>query len=284
MIDYRTLVSVDALARHLDDPDWRVVDTRFSLADPEAGRQLYRQAHIPGAAYLHLDEDLSAPVTATSGRHPLPDPAAIEATLRDAGICDRTQVVAYDAAGGGIASRLWWMLRWLGHPRAAVLDGGFTAWQEAGHRVTAKPARPPYGDFTARPDDAAQILLDVLRTGLARDELLLVDAREGPRFLGEAEPIDAVAGRIPGAVNLPWQANLSDDGLFLAGTSLRHLWEERLGRYGPGQAVCMCGSGVTACADLLAMEVAGLSGGRLYAGSWSEWIRDPTRPVATGPE
>jgi thiosulfate/3-mercaptopyruvate sulfurtransferase len=284
MMDHRTLVSVDTLARHLGDPDWRVVDTRFRLTDPEAGRELYREAHIPGAGYLHLDEDLSAPVTATSGRHPLPDPETLQETLRNAGIRSQTQVVAYDDAGGGIAARLWWMLRWLGHRRAAVLDGGFTAWRQAGHRVATRSPRPPGGDFTARPDDGARVSTDALRGGLARGDLLLVDAREGPRFLGESEPIDAVAGRVPGAVNLPWQDNLSDRGFFLGDASLRQLWEERLGGYEPRQVVCMCGSGVTACANLLAMEVAGLSGGRLYAGSWSEWIRDPARPVATGAE
>jgi thiosulfate/3-mercaptopyruvate sulfurtransferase len=282
--EYQGLISARALRRHLDAEDWRIVDTRFRLSDPDAGRALYDQHHIPGAVYLHLDDDLSAPVTAQSGRHPLPEPAIFASTLGVAGIDRQTQVVVYDDAGGGIASRLWWMMRWLGHHRVAVLDGGFPAWEAAGYPVTAEVPSPDCRKFVARPDDGAHVSVAALRRAMARGDVLLVDAREAPRFTGETEPIDAVAGRIPAAVNLPWQSNLSEGGCLLSQDQLRTLWRSRLGSRAPDQVVCMCGSGVTACLALLAMEVAGLGGARLYAGSWSEWIRDPGRPVASGPD
>jgi thiosulfate/3-mercaptopyruvate sulfurtransferase len=282
--EYQGLVSARELRRHLEAEEWRIVDTRFRLADPGAGRALYDQQHIPGAVYLHLDDDLSAPVTAQSGRHPLPEPAIFASRLGAAGIDRRTQVVVYDDAGGGIASRLWWMMRWLGHRRVAVLDGGFPAWEAAGYPVTAEASSPDRRKFLARPDDGAHISVAALRRAMAQGDVLLVDAREAPRFAGETEPIDAVAGHIPAAVNLPWQCNLSEDGRLLSKDQLRALWRSRLGSRAPDQVVCMCGSGVTACLALLAMEVAGLGGARLYAGSWSEWIRDPGRPIASGPD
>lgn len=280
---YETVISPEALRRHLQDDDWRVVDTRFRLTDPRAGRDLFDQGHIPRAVYLHLDDDLSAPVTEATGRHPLPEPAVLARTLGEAGIGNGSQVVVYDDAGGGIASRLWWMMRWLGHRRVAVLDGGFPAWTARGYPVTGEVAEPLRRDFVARADEDAHVSLGALRDGVRDGDLLLVDAREAARYRGEAEPIDAVAGRIPGAVNLPWQDNLSGDGTLHEEPRLKALWAGRLGSHPPEAVVCMCGSGVTACLDLLAMEVAGYRGGRLYAGSWSEWIRDPDRPVASGP-
>lgn len=284
MKDYGTLISAHALRSHLGDDGWRIVDTRFRLTDPAAGRGLFDEEHIPGAVYLHLDDDLSAPVTPVTGRHPLPEPYVFARTLCEAGIDNRSQVVVYDDAGGGIASRLWWMMRWLGHRRVAVLDGGFPAWKAGAYPVTREETRPSRGEFVAQADDEAEVSLHALRDGMRDGGYLLVDAREATRFRGDAEPIDAVAGRIPGAVNLPWQANFSGDGTFLEERRLRELWADRLGGHPPDRVVCMCGSGVTACIDLLAMEVAGYGGGRLYAGSWSEWIRDPGRPVASGPD
>lgn len=283
-MDYQGLVSVRELRHHIDAEDWRIVDTRFRLAEPDAGRSTFLEAHIPGAVYLHLDEDLSGTVTEQSGRHPLPDPATFARRLGAAGIDRRTQVVVYDDAGGGIASRLWWMMRWLGHRRVAVLDGGFPAWTAAGYPVTAEATSHGRREFVACADDGAQVSVSVLRRAMARGDILLVDAREAPRFTGEMEPIDVVAGRIPGAVNLPWQTNLSEDGRFLGEDHLRATWRSLLGGRPPDQVVCMCGSGVTACLALLAMEVAGMGGARLYPGSWSEWIRDPGRPVAAGPD
>lgn len=282
--EYQGLVSVREVRHRLEAEDWRIVDTRFRLADPDAGRALYGDEHIPGAVYLHLNDDLSAPVTPQSGRHPLPDPAIFASRLGAAGIDRRTQVVVYDDAGGGIAARLWWMMRWLGHRRVAVLDGGFPAWKAAGYPVTAEANSPDCREFVGSPDDGAHISVAALRRAMARGDVLLVDAREAPRFTGEKEPIDTVAGRIPAAVNLPWQSNLSEDGRLLGKDQLRALWRSRLGSRASSQVVCMCGSGVTACLALLAMEFAGLGGARLYAGSWSEWIRDPARPVASGPE
>jgi thiosulfate/3-mercaptopyruvate sulfurtransferase len=278
---HTTLISTDALAGRLSDPDWLVVDCRFELTDPEAGRRAYRAAHIPGAIYADLEGDLSAPVTATTGRHPLPPVAGLEATFSRFGISERTQVVAYDAGPGAYAARLWWVLRWLGHDAVAVLDGGFAAWLAEGRAVTTvEPARAP-ARFVARPRPemicAAEEIPDALSRGAA-----LVDVRGAERFRGEVEPLDTVAGHVPGAANLPFLENLGPDGRFRGPAALAAIWRERAGVAAGREVVCMCGSGVTACQGLLALESAGVTGGRLYAGSWSEWIRDPARPIARG--
>ncbi|MDE2069702.1 MAG: sulfurtransferase [Gammaproteobacteria bacterium] len=279
---YTTLVDAETLARQLDS-GWRIFDCRFELVDPFAGERAYVAGHIPGAHYLHLDRDLASAVTAASGRHPLPEPEVLAAKLAAAGVGAGTQVVAYDDAAGAFAARLWWLLRWLGHPQVAVLDGGWTQWHREGRPVSHEP--PPVsarGKFQARPDDSmwlsSALVLERMRSGAGR----LLDARAAERFRGEQEPIDAVAGHVPGAVNLPYLGNISGDGRFQSAEALRRRLIAALDGAAPGETVCMCGSGVTACHNLLAMEVAGLSGGRLYAGSWSEWIRDASRPVARG--
>lgn len=275
------LISTGALAARLSDPDWLVVDCRFELGDPAAGRRAWRAGHVPGAIYADLERDLSAPVTAATGRHPLPAVADLAATFSRFGISDRTRVVAYDAGNGAYASRLWWMLRWLGHDAVAVLDGGFAAWTGEGRAVTAdEPVRAP-ARFVAHPRPGMLCAADEIPQALARGEAL-VDVRGAERFRGEVEPLDAVAGHVPGAVNLPFTGNLGADGRFLAPAALARRLREDAG-IEPGRAiVCMCGSGVTACQGLLALEAAGIGGARLYAGSWSEWIRDPSRPVARG--
>lgn len=277
-----TLVSAQTLARHLDDPAWVVVDCRFSLADPSAGERAYAEGHIPGARYAHLDRDLSSHITPTSGRHPLPDPPGLAARLGAWGIDSRTQVVAYDDAGGAFAARLWWLLRWLGHGAAAVLDGGIAAWTAAGGPLQSAAPTPRARSFQPRLQAGAWLDAAAVAAGLAEGTLRLVDARTQERFRGEVEPIDPVAGHVPGAINRPFQRNLAADGRFRPADELRAELEAAAGGGAPEAVVHMCGSGVTACHNLLAMEHAGLAGSRLYAGSWSEWIRDPARPVARG--
>ncbi|MBX3702936.1 MAG: sulfurtransferase [Steroidobacteraceae bacterium] len=277
-----TLISTGALAGRLSDPDWLVADCRFELSDPTAGARAWREGHIPGAIHADLERDLSAPVTAATGRHPLPPVAQLEATFSRFGISGRTQVVAYDAGPGAYAARLWWILRWLGHDAVAVLDGGFAAWAAEGRAVTtAEPVRSP-ARFVARPRPQMLCAAGEIPAALAQGAVL-VDVRGAERFRGEVEPLDAVAGHVPGAVNLPYLENLGPDGRFRDATALGALWRARAGVAPGSEVICMCGSGVTACQGLLALESAGIAGGRLYAGSWSEWIRDPTRPVARGP-
>jgi thiosulfate/3-mercaptopyruvate sulfurtransferase len=280
---WKTIVPAQALAAQLDNPDWVIVDTRFDLKDPDAGRRAYEAAHIPGAHYAHLDDDLAGPVRADSGRHPLPDPAALTARFDAWGVGDGVQLVAYDDNTGAIAARLWWLVRWLGHDAVAVLDGGLTAWRAAGLPLTAGPAVARRSrSFAPRVRKGMDIGVDALVSGLAADELLLVDARAAARFRGETEPIDARAGHVPGAINEPFQENLGPDGRFLDRDLLEARYTALLAGRDPVSTVCMCGSGVTACHNLLALEHAGIHGARLYVGSWSEWIRDSRRPIATG--
>ena len=283
-MSFRTLIDGETLAAQLNETDWRIFDCRFDLADTRRGERAYAKGHIPGSLYTHLDRDLSGPITPQSGRHPLPEIANLSAWLGARGVARDTQVIAYDDTGGTMAVRLWWLLRWLGHRRVALLDGGLPSWVNAGLPLqTDPPPTPPQREFHAAPDFAQVVtsneIVDQLK---ARDDrLLLLRTRE--RYRGEAEPLDPVAGHIPGAVNLPLQDNLNDDGRFKSPAVLRSLYEKVLAGHPPDDTAVMCGSGVTACHNLLAMELAGLTGGRLYAGSWSEWIRDPNRPVATGP-
>ena len=280
---FTDLIDVDELVPLLDDPNCRVVDCRFELMDPDKGYELYRQAHISGAVFTDLDKDLAAPVTAESGRHPLPDVETFSRMLRDHGISGGSQVVAYDHGNGATAGRLWWMLRWLGHERVAVLNGGFAAWRAAGGSVDAEIPAYPRGDFTARPDAAMVATTEEILAAIESGEgLILVDARDERRFRGEAEPIDTVAGRIPGSVNMPFQLNLDDSGLWRSTEEIAALWEsvERAGSN--ERPVAMCGSGVTACHLILAAKRIGKPLPRLYVGSWSAWISDPARPIETG--
>ncbi len=278
---FTTLVTTDELARHLDDPRWVVFDCRHDLAQPGLGRAEYLQAHVPGARFMHMDEDLAGPTTGRNGRHPLPDPAVFAAKLGAAGVGPDTQVVAYDAQGGVNASRLWWMLRWLGHDAAAVLDGGLGKWLREERPVTAELPRTTAARFEPRLRPLAVDAGGVV-AGLRAPGMRLVDARSGERYRGESEPIDPVAGHIPGALNRFVRENL-DGGAFKPPARLREEFRALLGQTAPEAVVHSCGSGVAACHNLLAMEIAGLAGSRLYPGSWSEWIADPARPRATGP-
>jgi thiosulfate/3-mercaptopyruvate sulfurtransferase len=292
-VDFRTTIDVGSLQALIGDGAIGgeaivILDCRFDLAAPDAGRQAYLQQHIPTARYADLNLDLSAPVSAASGRHPLPTPERIARRLTELGVGDATQVIAYDESNGAFAARAWWLLRWLGHLRVAVLDGGMKAWVTAGGALESGEPGPntrvsgARAPFIARIDPNAVISTPELIGALADPRHLLVDARAPERFAGTVEPIDAVAGHIPGALNHPFNANLSADGRFLPRAELERLWRERLAGKAPVDVIAMCGSGVTACHNLLALELAGLGGARLYAGSWSEWIRDPARPVERG--
>jgi thiosulfate/3-mercaptopyruvate sulfurtransferase len=286
-MNWTTLVSAEELAARLGDPGLRLVDARFVLAGaaPDAGEVAWRAAHLPGAGYVHLDRDLSDHrKPATHGRHPLPEAADFVATLARLGIGPEHQVVVYDAGDAAMAaSRFWWLLRLLGHRRVAVLDGGWARWMQLGLPVDAEMATlaPSHGEFPARFDDA-QIAGDAeVARRLGEAPGWLLDARASERFRGEVEPLDRIAGHIPGARNRPFAANLRD-GRLLPPEELRAAFTALLGGRAPGEVVLNCGSGVTACQNLLAMEHAGLHGARVYAGSWSGWISDPVRPVATG--
>ncbi len=279
---FTTLVSTDQLAEHLDDPNWVVFDCRFTLTDTEAGRRAYAQGHIPGARYAHLDEDLSSPVTPTTGRHPLPDPASLADRLGRWGVGSDTQVVVYDDSFGAMAVRMWWLLRWLGHDAVALLDGGYPKWTREKRPVTADlPAIRPAVFAPQLHDEMWVDATEVARATQAEDRLV-IDARPDQRFSGESEPLDKVAGHIPGSINWPFEENLDMDGTLLPADELRSAYQVLLKDTPPEQVIHTCGSGVTACHNLLAMEVAGLSGAKLYPGSWSEWITDPSRPVAKG--
>jgi len=275
---YQTLVSVDQLAAHLDDPAWIVCDCRHDLADYQAGRRAYAESHIPGARFLHLDEDLSGPKTGLNGRHPLPHPITFTLRLGALGIENAAQVVAYDASGGCYAARLWWMLRWVGHERVAVLDGGWDAWVGARKPTTRDLPRVKPTTFNPSLQPAlatdARYLLDHL------DEICLIDARSPERYRGENETLDPVAGHIPRALNRFFRLNLAANGCFKPADQLKREFSSLIGTRSSARVVHQCGSGVTACHNLLAMEIAGLPGSILYPGSWSEWCSDPARPVA----
>lgn len=281
-MDYTNVIAPADLAESIGNTDWVVVDCRFDLNDVQAGRHAYEEGHLPGAVYADLETDLSSVPHAAQGRHPLPDSQALAERLGAWGIGDDTQVVAYDDAGGAWAGRLWWLLRWLGHDRVAVLDGGVPAWVAEGHALSRDEAEPIPRSFTPRPDPGQLADTEALAEELARGDCLLVDVRAAARFRGEQEPIDPVAGHVPGAVNRPFAENLDPSGRFLPAVQLAESLCELCGDKPPERVVAMCGSGVTACHLLLAMAYAGLPVGRLYPGSWSEWIRDTRRPVAVG--
>lgn len=279
---YRTLIDVPTLSRQLQEPNWVVLDCRFDLAKPDWGAEAYAAGHIPGAGYLNLEHDLSSAPSEQSGRHPLPDPTMVAARFGALGIDSNTQVVVHDQGSGMYAARAWWTLRWLGHDNVALLNGGLAAWTTAGQPLTATTTQPPPRRFLARPDASRIIGVERLQQELAAGTVRLVDARGADRYAGENETIDPAAGHVPGALNHPFARNLNADGQLHSPETLRTQWQATLDGRPPADMVAMCGSGVSACLNLLAMEHAGLGGARLYPGSWSEWIRDPARPIARG--
>ena len=275
------LVSTEELQKHLDDPDWIVFDTRHDLGDVGKGRRLYAEGHVPGAHFLHVDDDLSGAKTGANGRHPLPDLATFARKIEERGVAPGKQVVIYDDLGGNFAVRLWWMLRWLGHDKVALLDGGYPLWQKEGRRTSRDVPSLGNGDFKARPHLGAVVDTPFIERFREDPSIKLVDARAPERFAGLKEPIDPVAGHIPGAVNRFWQKNLNADGRFKAPDQLRREYTEFIGAVPPEQVIHMCGSGVTACHNMFAMALAGMPEGRLYVGSWSEWCADRSRPMFT---
>ena len=276
------LVSAEQLRAHLEDEHWCIVDVRHDLFDAEAGIRAYREGHIPGAVFADIETQLSGRKTGKNGRHPLPHRDDLVETFRAWGISNDTQIVAYDAQGGQFASRLWWLARWLGHTRVALLDGGWPKWLNDTQLSSHAAPKSARGSFTAGDSMMPLATVDQVLGSLDSHDRTLVDARTAERYRGEQEPIDPVAGRIPGARNRPWQQNLNPDQTFKSQRALRSEFEALLDSGTPDRITHQCGSGVTACHNVFAMELAGLPGSALYGGSWSEWIADPARPVATG--
>lgn len=270
-----TLTSTEELAAH---PEWRVFDCRHDLANPALGEQQYLEAHIPGALFAHLDRDLSAPMTGDNGRHPLPEAKTFIAWVGRQGLKPTDTVICYDGGAGANASRLWWMLRWVGHEQMMVLDGGLAKWQREGRPVTAEVPSFPAAPYPGKAKASMHASLAVVEKKLKR--AALIDSRAPARYRGESEPIDPVAGRIPGSKNRYNSDNLSAEGVFKSPESLRADFEAVLAGRTPGEVIHYCGSGVAACHNALAMEIAGLAGSRVYIGSWSEWSADPSRPIS----
>ncbi len=278
---FETLITAAELCQQTHRPGWRIFDCRFSLADSTYGSRAYAEGHIPNAIFLHLDNDLSGTKTGQNGRHPLPDQQNFVTRMANYGVDSNTQVVVYDDQDGMFAARLWWMLRWLGHRRVAVLDGGLAAWQAAGLPLdTIIPSFPP-ADFVPRSGKIVLTADDVL-SHIKEGDRLIIDARSEDRYAGQNETLDPVGGHIPGAINRFFRHNLDKTGHFKTPHQLRAEFEFLLNQYPADHVIHQCGSGVTACHNLLAMEIAGLTGSRLYAGSWSEWCSNPNRPMVTG--
>ncbi|MEH6650242.1 MAG: sulfurtransferase [Motiliproteus sp.] len=288
-MDYRTLIDAQSLAALLNADSLTaksaaakpvLLDCRSNLMQPGAGLAAYQKGHLPGARHADMDTELSSSITATSGRHPLPDPEGFARQLGEWGIDTQTQVIVYDDMGGAMASRAWWLLRWMGHEQVAVLNGGVPAWVDAGGELSsAVESSMVTTPYPYRLNPSWVVDSDTVQANIADPKFTLIDARNAERFRGEQEPIDPIAGHVPGALNRPLPDNLTDKGLFKSAEQLRMEWDLLLDGVSPNDVVTMCGSGVTACHLLLSLEVAGLPGARVYAGSWSEWIRDDKRPV-----
>jgi thiosulfate/3-mercaptopyruvate sulfurtransferase len=277
---HTTLVAASELAPHVNDPDWALFDCRFALADPERGRRDYVQAHIPGAIYAHLNEDLAgAVIPGVTGRHPLPPIDTLALTFSQWGIDETVQVVAYDDSGGGMAARLWWLLRWLGHETVAVLDGDWRQWQREGRTTRDGVAIRSARRFVPHARSGLLISTEDVERGLRTAEYKLFDSRTADRYRGENETIDPIAGHIPGAISAPYPDNLNPDETFRSDEELRARFAALLGDTPAEQSAFYCGSGVTAAQNILAVKHAGLGDAKLYAGSWSEWITNPQRPI-----
>ncbi|MEL6251086.1 MAG: sulfurtransferase [Bacteroidota bacterium] len=278
---YTTFISTSDLASNLENPQWQVFDCRHELKDTEVGRNAYKAGHIPGALFAHLDEDLSGPIDApVTGRHPLPHPDNFLKTLRNWGLNADTQVVVYDDKGGGIAARLWWMLKAMGHEAVAVLDGGIQAWEASGGQLSTDIPQPSEGSIEIKMQEGVAVNVKEVEERSQSGQGLLIDARANVRYRGEQEPIDPIAGHIPSAVSAPWMENLGEDKKVKSKEAIAARFQTILKDTPVEESIVYCGSGVTACHNLLAMEYAGLRGARLYPGSWSHWITDKDRAIA----
>jgi len=276
---FTTLIDTSTLEAHLSDPLFAVVDCRLKVDNETWGEREYLKEHVAGAAFVSVDYELSGPKTGRNGRHPLPDVDSLTRTLGKLGIAEGIQVVAYDQDLGMYASRLWWLLRWLGHTSVAVLDGGFAKWKTEERPVRTGVETHRTRSFAGTPRPGWIVTADSVAELVGRKDWLLVDARTPERYRGEVEPVDPVAGRIPGAANYPYQSNIGPEGTFRPPEELRQQLHDLVGNVPVERVVCYCGSGVTACQNLLALELAGMPGAKLYAGSWSEWCSDPARPI-----
>ncbi len=282
MPPHTTLISTETLASHLADSSWLIADCRYNLKNEDWGRAQYLSGHIPGAVFVDLAHDLAGARTGTNGRHPLPSPGTMATTFGHLGIRAGTQVVAYDQDAGPYASRLWWMLRYVGHDAVAVLDGGWAKWLREGRPARSGEEQRPAATFAPRLRADMRVTVDEAATRIGNPGVLFVDARSPERFEGQPDPLDSVSGHIPGARNRFYKNNLAEDGTMRPPDALRVDFMRVLGDRSADQAVMYCGSGITACQNLLAMEYAGLRGTKLFAGSWSEWESDPKLPVETG--
>lgn len=279
---FTTLVSTEELASHLDNPDWVVIDCRFTLTDTDTGMRSYTEGHIPGARYAHLDNDLSSPVSEETGRHPLPDPTVLAEKFGAWGINTDKQVVVYDDTFGAMAVRMWWLLKWMGHDNAALLDGVYPKWLRENRPISKEQHNVVPVIFEPNIRHELVVNADKVQQQLDDNSCILIDARSEERFSGEIEPLDKVAGHIPGAVNRPYDDNLAISGELMSADELLEEYGDALKGKNSKDVIHMCGSGVTACHNVLAMEAAGMAGSRLYVGSWSEWITDTSRAIATG--
>ena len=277
------LVSTKILSDHLEDPAWIIIDCRFNLKFPEEGENDYHKKHIHGAQYVHLERDLSGPIlNGQLGRHPLPDLDACSQIFSSLGISSDKQVVVYDNSGGAIAARFWWMLRWLGHNKSALLDGGWEHWTQENRPCSKGKESRQHANFNANPQKSWVVDEKQIDQSLKKKDILLLDVRNGSRFRGENEPIDPIAGHIPGAKNEPFQVNLDQNGLWKKSDTLRDQYLKRFPELEQNKCVSYCGSGVTACHTFFALHEAGFENLSIYPGSWSGWISDPSRPIALG--
>jgi len=282
---FTNVISIGDFKANIENPNWVIIDCRFSLADKESGRRDYLNAHIPGARYAHLDNDLSGEIIAgTTGRHPLPSVEKAMALFTAWGIGEETQVIVYDQFHGGIAARLWWMLKWLGHNKVAVLEGGWKAWKASGLASENTIQTPMAKRFEPKPNSDMIRHVNVLFENLSEAKYKVIDSRGAERYAGTNEPIDPIAGHVPGAISAPFIENIDTEGRFLPKSILKRRFEELLDGKPASETIFYCGSGVTACHNLLAMEYAGLESALLYPGSWSDWITDGERPIATDKE
>ncbi len=279
---YQTIISVEDLNKNISNQDWFVFDCRFLLKDPEGGLKKFNQGHIPGAQFADMDKDLASPMTATTGRHPLPDPNELIKKLQSWGISNSSQIICYDDMSGAFAARMWWLLKWLGHNDVAVLDGGIDKWTANGLTVETDVQQRTAGSFSGQANNDMWVVVGFIQKELEQNKINLLDARSSERFTAKDSKTDPVAGHVPGAMSFPFAENLSKQGVFLSADELKNRFAPMVVNAKDKEAISMCGSGVTACHNLLAMSIAGLPITRLYVGSWSEWIKDKSRPVAIG--